>query len=707
MVVAAWLLLALGFGWMQPKLQQETETDPAAFIPDGVESTRVTELIEERFPSADVIPAIVLYEREGGLRPADLARVEDDAAAIGRRLALREQVVSPGRAPSGARPVSPDGSAAIVTVPLPGDALEAVDAAVGEIRAIAAAGRGGGLATHVTGPAALSVDATGVFRDIDVTLLIATTALIIVLLVAIYRSPLIALVPLAMVAVAYAVAAGIVYLLVAGAGLAINPQAAGILIILMFGAGTDYSLLVIARLREELRRERDHHAAVAAALRGTAGALLASGGTVAAAMLVLVLGDLRSTATQGPVLAIGITVVLVAGLTLLPALLAIAGRRAFWPAAPEVGDGDGRGMRLWNGLAAGVARRPVAVLAVTLLALGAGAAGNLVSTGGLSFSTGFRDAPPSVEGQRALERAFPAGEVAPADVLVEAPPGRLRAAAAEAAGALERLPLVASAEPVEEDPGGTTARLRVALDADPYGDEAIGAVDDLRDAARAAVAPLGGTALVGGPTAEEADQRATARRDFWVIAPVALALIFLILVLLLRSIAAPLYLALSQALSFATTLGVSLLMFVYVFDAPGSDAGLPLFVFIFTVALGVDYTIFLITRVREETRRRGTREAVPLALARTGGVITSAGVILAGTFLVLTILPLEQLFQLGIAVAVGVLVDTFVVRTLLVPAAALLLGRANWWPWWSDPDREAEAAADHRSGPPTPATGGD
>lgn len=690
-VVGAWIVLALGLGWMQPRLQQETETDPAAFIPDDVESTQVIGLIEERFPSADVIPAIVVYERDGGLTDADLRRAEEDAAAIDERLDLGAPVVSPTRAPPGEGLIAPGRAAAIVTVPLPADALEDVGPAVREIRAVAGDSEGGGLVTHVTGPVALTVDAADVFQDIDLTLLIATTALIIVLLVAIYRSPLIALVPLVMVGVAYAVAAGIVYLLVTGAGLAINPQATGILIILMFGAGTDYSLLVIARLREELRREEDHHAAVAAALRGTAPAVLASGGTVAAAMLVLMFADLRSTATQGPVLAIGIAVILAAGLTLLPALLAIAGRRAFWPATPTTDEGDGRGTALWRRLGAGVVRRPVIVLLVTVAALSAGAVGNVVSTGGLSFNTGFRDEPPSIEGQQALAEAFPAGEVAPTDVLVRAPQGDLRAAATAAAGALEDLPVVASATPVEVDPAGTIARLRVALTEDPYGDAAIDAVDELRETAGEAVAPAGATALVGGPTAQEADLRDTVRRDFRIIAPAALGLIFLVLVLLLRALVAPLYLVLSQALSFATALGVSLLAFVYIFDSPGSDAGLPLFVFIFTVALGVDYTIFLITRVREEAQRHGTREAVPIALARTGGVITSAGIILAGTFLVLTILPLEQLFQIGVAVGFGVLVDTFVVRTLVVPSVAVLLGRWNWWPWWSDPDAQARA----------------
>jgi putative drug exporter of the RND superfamily len=678
-VVGVWIALAIGLGWMQPRLQAQTETDPAAFIPDGAESTRAMALVQERLPSADVTPAIVVYTREGGLTERDFARIDADADRISDRLPLDAPVVSPTRAPPQDGMIAPDGSAAIINVPLSADAVERVEPAVRELRAVAGETVGEGLSTHVTGPAALTVDAVDVFSDIDLTLLIATTVLIVVLLVAIYRSPLIALVPLIMVGGAYAVAAGIVYLLVTGAGLAINPQATGILIVLMFGAGTDYSLLVIARLREELRRQDDHHAAVADAMRGTTPAILASGGTVAAAMLVLLLADLRSTATQGPVLAIGIAAVLAAGLTLLPALLSIAGRRAFWPAVPTTDD-DGRGVHLWRRVAAGVSRRPIPVLLVTVAVLGAGAAGNLVNVGGLTFTTGFRDEPPSVVGQRALADAFPPGELAPTIALVQAPPEDLDAASAAVAEATEGLPIVASAAPVESDPTGTVARLRLTLAEDPYGDAAVEAVGDVRAAARAAAEPAGATVLVGGPTAEEADLRETVRRDFRIIAPLALALIFVILVILLRALVAPAYLVLSQILSFATALGVALLSFAYLFDSPGSDAALPTFVFIFTVALGVDYTIFLMTRVREEARRHGTREAVPIAVARTGGVITSAGIILAGTFLVLTVLPLEQLFQVGVAVGIGILVDTFIVRTLLVPSIALLLDRWNWWP---------------------------
>ena len=668
-VLGLWLVVALALGSLQPKLQDSTENDPASFLPEGAESRAVLELVEERFPSGRTVPALVVWQRSSGL-------TDGDRGAIGAQVGELEAVgpvvspLSPDAAEQGL--ISADGTTAVAVIPIPASTIEEIEPVVEEIRSLAQGADG--LDIYVTGPAAVSVDAVEIFGSIDATLLLATTALILVLLLVIYRSPVVALVPLLVVAVAYAAAAGLVYLLVSQGWLTVNGQTTGILIILMFGAGTDYCLLIVARFREELRRHADKHEAMARALEHTSPAILSSGATVVCATLVLLVTSL--SASTGPVFAIGVGVTVIAGLTLLPALLTIVGRRAFWPAAPRLDEEDRESGGIWRRIGEAVARRPGTTAAATVALLLAFAAGNAVDLPGLSLSGGFRSETESVEGAEALARALPAGETAPTDVIVEAEPGRLEAASGAVSEALRGEQGVASVAQVEVSEDGSAARLQVVLEDDPYSDAAVARIDALR---ATAVAP-GAEVLIGGPTAEEADTRSTARRDAALAVPLTLAVIFLILVALLRAFVAPVYLILSVILSYAATMGLAYLAFAYVFDSPGSDASLPLLVFVFVVALGVDYNIFLMARVREEVARHGSREGVLLGLERTGGVITSAGLILAGTFAVLMLLPLEQLFQLGFAVAVGILLDTFVVRTLLVPAVALLLGDRSWWP---------------------------
>jgi putative drug exporter of the RND superfamily len=660
-IVAVWLAAALALGWMQPRLQAATENDPASFLPEAAEATEVRTLLAERLPGGDEVPALVVYRRAGGLAPPDREAIARHARELGAEPGPQAEAV------------------AALSVPLAGTTIEDLEPAVADVRTTIAE-RPAGLEAFVTGPAGILVDVGEVFGAIDVTLLLATTALILVLLVSIYRSPFVALVPLFVVACAYAVTAGIVYLLVASLGLELNGQTTGLLIVLMFGAGTDYCLLIVARFREELTRHADAGDAMAATVRSTSPAILSSGSTVAAAMLVLLVAQLSSTRNAGPVLALGIGFIMLAGLTLLPAVLLVLGRGAFWPRTPRAGDAEGGRRRVWERVAALVRRRPVAVLAVTVPLLVAGTAGNAVSLPGLGIAAGFRNDPESVRGLEALAEALPAGAVSPTDVVVRAAPEQLETATGRVAAALGALPGVADVRAGGGSEDGTLAHLEVALAGSPYEDAAVDLVPVLRERASAAAATVAGDALVGGPTAEEADSRTTVRRDLLLIAPLALALIFLILVALLRSAAAPAFLVASQVLTFFTALGVSYAAFAWVFDAPGSSAGLPTFVFIFTVALGIDYTIFLMARVREEAIDRGHEEGVVTGLVHTGGVISSAGVILAGTFLVLMVLPLEQLFQLGFAIAFGVALDAFVVRTLVVPAVALLLGRATWWP---------------------------
>lgn len=660
-VLALWLAAAAALGPLQPRLQEATVNDPASFLPASAESREVLDVVEQRFRTGRVTPALVVWQRDGGLTRADREAIDAEVAAI--RAARLPETLPPGEAE-----VAPDGRTAFATVPVTAPTIDGIELAVEALRALG--GGTPGLEQWVTGPAGITVDAVSVFAQIDVTLLLATSALILVLLLLLYRSPVIALVPLLVVAFAYVVAAALVYALVEAGAIEVSGQVTGILIILMFGAGTDYCLLLVARAREELRRREEAPEALAEAVRHTSPAILSSGGTVVAAMLVLLVADLESTRALGPVLALGVAVTVLAGLTLLPALLSVLGRRSFWPAVPRAGTAERARSGIWRRVGERVAARPRTAAALTTGLLALCALGNLVDLPGLSFGASFRGEVEALDGQAALASSFPAGEGATTDVLVATE----RAAAAERA--LLGVPRVAGVRAGARSDDGGLRLLSVTLEDDPYSDEAVADVAQLRDAARSADP----AALVGGPTAEEADTRAAARRDASLIVPLTLLAIFVILVALLRALVAPVYLVASVVLSFAATLGVALLSFRYVFDSPGSDAGLPTLVFLFTVALGVDYNIFLMARVREEARTRGSRAGVVAGLERTGSVITSAGLILAGTFLVLTLLPLEQLFQLGLAVALGVLVDTFVVRSVLVPAVALLLGERSWWP---------------------------
>ena len=556
-VLAVWLLAAVALGPLQPRLQESTVNDPASFLPASAESREVLDVVDERFAAGRVTPAIVVWRREDGLTSADRSRIAAELDAI-------RSADLPDTLPPGALELAPDGRAALAAVPIAADDIDSIEPVVERLRELT--GSKDGLESWVAGPAGITVDAVSVFSQIDVTLLLATSALILVLLLLLYRSPVIALVPLLVVAFAYVVAAAFVYALIEAGAITVNGQVTGILIILMFGAGTDYCLLLVARTREELRRTEDTHEALAEALRHTSPAILSSGGTVVAAMLVLLVADLESTRALGPVLALGIAVTVLAGLTLLPALLAILGRRSFWPAVPRPGTADDAGSPLWRRVGAMVARRPRVVAAATTGALIVAALGNvIVDLPGLSLGGGFRGEVEAIDGQAALAASFPAGEGATTDVLVATP----RAKAATAA--LRGIPLVAAVRPGGTSDDGGLARLAVSLRADPYVDESVDVVPRLRDAARSADA----SALVGGPTAEEADTRAAARRDASLIVPLTLLAILAILIALLRALVAPVYLVATVVLSFAATLGLSLLAFQYVFDAPGSDPACP------------------------------------------------------------------------------------------------------------------------------------
>ena len=667
-VLGLWIGALVALGPLIGSFESKQRNEPSSFLPADAESVRALELSGE-FPSAEGVAAIAVFGREGGLKPEDRQAIADVRAELDSEMPEGVVAVSPPR-------LSQDGEAALVVTQIVADGDEEVlIGAVDAIREAVSDGAPEGLEEKVTGPAGYSADASAAFEGINSTLLLATATLVFVLLVIIYRSPIFWALPLLAVFFAEGLVRGIGSLLV-DAGVVVNGQTGGILLVLVFGAGTDYALLLTARYREELYRHEDKHEAMRIAVRQAGPGILASAGTVVAALLCLSLASVNSTAGLGPIGAMGVAVAALAMLTVLPALLLIGGRRAFWPFVPRfdgVGADEGgtfwrRGF--WGRLGPWIERRHRPVWIVTTLGLLALAVGVLTLDTNLTTANAFRGEIEAVEGQKLLERSFPAGASAPTTVIVT-DPTKLDAVleAAEAAPEVVSVGSVQTGEP--------GALFTATLSEDPFSQGGFSQIDPLREQLRAA----GGDAvLVGGATAEEHDLREAVRADTLFLVPLVLLVVFAILVLLLRAVVGPVMLMATVVLSFFAALGLALVLFELVADFPGEDPSYPLFAFIFLVALGIDYNIFLMARVREEAQSLPTKQAMLKGLAVTGGVITSAGIVLAGTFSVLAVLPLVALTQIGITVALGVLLDTFVVRSILVPALTFSLGERTWWP---------------------------
>ena len=671
LVVLGWLVLLAIFAPLGAKLSNVTDNRTESFLPASAESTEVLRLEARRFPGGESASGLVVYSRPGGLTPRDRRAIAEDIRRAARALPLTARPAGPF--------LSPRGDVAYVAVSVPDD-NERLSAWGKTLRRIVRS-HPGGLRAYVTGTLGFTADFEEVFSSVDVQLLLVTVVLVLVLLGLVYRSPLIALTPLVVLGVAYGIAQGLVYLY-ARSGATVNDNAVSILVVLMFGVGTDYCLLLVSRYREELRRFEDKHEAMACALRRVGPAILASGLTVALTMLALLLADVGSTRTLGPVSAIGVAVAFMAGLTLLPALLTILGRRGFWPRRSLVRFEPDRVIEpragIWRRVGERVLRHPGAALAATVALFGAGTLGLLAYQEDYSIASAFKSRSESVDGLRVLQRAFPAGATFPTTVLVMRPGGPVRAADVEAVRRrAASVPGVASVAFTGRSVDGRIARLSVVFRDDPFTEAALRRVEVLRERVRSVP---GVRALVGDGSAVQADFDRAAARDLRVTVPLALAIIFVILAVLLQALVLPLALIASVVLSFLGTFGLSVLFFRYALGDAGVDGSLPTYAFIFMTALGIDYTIFLTSRVREEARHHGTREGTLRALAATGPVITSAGIILAGTFAVLMTLPVTFVFDIGFMVAAGVLLDTFLVRTIMVPAVIELLGDRAWWP---------------------------
>ena len=663
-IAAIWLLAIFGsFAADLPgKFSAAEENESTSFLPGDAESTTALSATK-RFQGGELAPMVIVYRREGGLTAADRRRIAADRAALNQ---LELRATSKFAAPQ----PSPDGSAAIVQANITGDGeaetiLDPVDAVRDRV-----SDPGGGLEAKVTGQAGYAADQIKVFEGINGVLLGAGLLLVLVLLALIYRSPVFLWIPLLAIIFAELATRSLGYGLTE-AGVTVNGQSSAILSILVLGVGTDYALLLVARYRGELRRHEDKHEAMKLALRTAGPAIFASGMTVIAALLCLTLADVNGTSGLGPVGALGVAVAMLAMLTLLPAWLVIWGRGAFWPRVPQFGsEGTDETHGAWRRVGDRVVRGPRRVWIGAVALLLVLSLGLLNFDNGLTSGNSFRDDVEAVAGQELLAQSFPSGSNAPTDVIVP-DPARVPAVRE----ALVALAGVDAVRPVQRGKEGVL--LAAVLDPDPFSTEAF----DLIPAIRATAKRAGGEAtLVGGATAVEYDLRQASARDNKVIVPIALAVVLLILIALLRALIAPIMLIVTVILSFGASLGVGAIIFDVVFGFPGSDPSLPLFAFIFLVALGIDYNIFLMARVREETLRHGTREGMLRGLAVTGAVITSAGVVLAGVFSVLGVLPLVFLTEIGFVVAFGVLLDTFLVRSVLVPALTFDIGPKIWLP---------------------------
>jgi RND superfamily putative drug exporter len=663
-VVGFWLVVLVITFPLFTKLMGAEKNDASAWLPPNAESTKVLN-VQARFQSPNIFNGVVVYVRPSGLTAADRAK----AAADARRFAGVPGAV-PGRV-TGPFP-SADGQAMATTlqVNVGSQGWSGATKAVNSMRAITSSNNPSGLASHVTGPLGNAADNNNIFKGLDKTLLFSAAAVVIVILLITYRSPVLWLLPVISSLVALIVAGAVIYLLAAHAGLTVNAQSAGILYVLVFGASTDYALLIVARYREELRRHDRRHAAMATALRRAGPAIIASASTVIVSLLILLVAELNSTKSLGPVLAIGVAVGVLVMITLLPALLVTFPRGVFWPYKPTYGSSEPTTRGMWARVGWNIAPRPRITWITTAVILGVLALGLTgLKAHGLTNAQSFRGRPDSVVGETVLAQHFPAGAGTPVVVIGNA------VAVVSIRSAFVATPGIAAVTPPAVR--GGDAYLEGTLASPPDSQAAYNTIDRVRSAVHAVP---GANAKVGGVTAINLDVARASAHDRNLIIPLILVVVLVILALLLRALVAPLILTATVVLSFAAALGVSAFFFDHVFGFGGADTALPLLVFVFLVALGIDYNIFLMTRVREEANRRDARHGAIVGLAATGGVITSAGFVLAGTFAVLATIPSTFLTELGFAVAFGILLDTVVVRSVLVTALNLDLGRWMWWP---------------------------
>ena len=692
MTVAGWGILAIAL----IVLAQRYPAPPPAFafaLLATAEASKAEAAIARDFPNSNGTAATMVLYRAGGLTAADRTQAQSiaswlrSAAAPSTVAGVVDPFSAPG--PQASRLVSNDGSTLVIGASIKDRGGDSLTNSVDAIRRHTGSGSGG-LEIRVTGPAGILADLSLLTNKILGSILLGTLVLVLVILGLVYRAPLLALLPVVAVAWAYTVASSLLTIGQHLTGVPINGEATAFVPILLFGAGTDYTLFILSRYRPALTRDRDSASAMRKALRVVAEPVLASGGVVFLATLTLTLAALPINHDVGVALAISIACVLLAGLTLIPALLTLFGRAAFWPAIPRFGHPEQARVRLWSRIGTFVARRPVAATVLPIVFLLTLATGVFQYQPRFAALDAYLRPSESLQGYALLKQSFGAGSLAPTQVVVtSARSGSPQSAAVQQA--LMAAPGVASASPAGVSRDGRVTLYELQFRNDPYAPGTIDLVPQLRSAARAAAAQAsGGQVLIGGETAVSYDTRVISAADTRLVVVLVLILVSIVLGLFLRSILAPLYLLLINALTFGAALGLVLYINKSLLNSATASVQLPLLLFVFLSALGADYNIFLLSRVREEVRSYPLAEAISRSVSSTGGVITSAGIILAGTFMVLTTVPVRDGVETGLAVALGILLDTFVVRSLLVPGITLLIGRNAWWPS-KLPVREGEA----------------
>jgi RND superfamily putative drug exporter len=697
-LVLVWLVGGAIGGPYFGKVGEVSTNDQSTFLPESADATQVSERLGQ-FLGEDSIPAVVVATGDGELTEDDLAALQ----TLADDLADLDGIVGEVSPPI----ISDDGESAQLFVPIDGNEVRE---SVEEVRALIAEDLDAPLEAWVTGAAGFTADLAEGFLGIDGLLLAVALIAVFIILVIVYRSPLLPILVLLTSTFALCVALLTVWWLAKAGVFVLNGQVQGILFILVIGAATDYALLYVARFREAIADGAPRWDATMRAWRGSFEPILASGGTVIAALLCLLLSDLATNRALGPIASIGIAFSILSALTFLPALLAIFGRAAFWPFIPKPGTGTlpadltkpAKG--IWPRQARFVARhaRPVWIVA-TLVLLAATAGALQLKADGVPTSEFVLGASEARDGQEVLSEHFPAGSGSPVYVITREDDLADAVELLDDSAGIESVAVASADSPTGQatvtvddgeavfaapGPPGAPAPEPTVADGDVLligtltdAADSTAADDTVRDLRVALDDAFGdGATLVGGVTATDVDTIDTSIRDRTLIIPVVLVVILAILMLLLRSVVAPVILILSVIVSFGAALGVSALVFNNVFDFPGADPAVPLYGFVFLVALGVDYNIFLMSRVREESIKHGTRPGILRGLVATGGVITSAGLVLAATFAALGVIPILFLAQIAFIVAFGVLLDTFVVRSLLVPAVSYDIGRAIWWP---------------------------
>lgn len=677
----AWATLLIGlifavlaFG---PLAAKSTETNPGVGLPADTESVIVDEKLAT-LPGSDSTAAVIVYAAESELTDAQATWLQGEFDPLAQlptggandKFSEFSNVDLNGSKFVPPAAISEDKTTAVITVPMEKtEATEEITSRIESIREIAKEGMPAGLEVYVTGPEGFTADLSGVFAGADFTLLLSTVIIVAVLLLVTYRSPTLWIIPLLVVGTADGMAGQLARQVAGLFGITPDGSVTGILAVLVFGAGTNYALLLIARYREELLKFEDRHQAMAIALRGAGPAIIASGSTVVLALLTLTLADLAGTRALGIVCATGIVIAMISALTVLPAALVVFGRGIFWPFIPKFGGINKSDSGLWAKLGKGVSRKPVAVSVIGVIILGALATGASSIQVGLASTERFLQQPEAVVGQQVLAEAFPAGATSPTIIVAN------NAQMNDVKEVAEKVPGVDSV--VVGTKNDEFTRLEVILDGEGQSEEAYSAIRALR----LAVDDVSGAdALVGGLDAQAMDVKDAYSRDQLIVIPLILLLVFVVLVLLLRALVAPVLLLLTVVASFFASMGAGWWIFTNLLGFPALDLSVFLFSFLFLVALGVDFNIFLVTRAKEEAEKLGTKQGMIKALSATGGVITSAGILLAAVFAVLGVLPLVALAQIGVIVCIGVLLDTLLVRTVIVPALAFMTGKTFWWP---------------------------